>query len=312
MRVAITGASGYLGRMVMSALENEESVSEVIGIDLKEPTYTSAKLRFLPLDVRSPLIADCLHNYEVETVLHLAWVFNPNHDAHRTYDINVNGTETVMSACKETAVKHLIIPGSTTAYGAHPDNPEWLTEKSPIRGNRGFPYSHHKALVEDLCNEFDRQRTGVTLTRLRACIVLGKHVDNFVRDSILLRGLKHAVVRGYSPHIQLLHEEDMSSAIRLAILSRVNGIYNVVPNDTLTIHQIAEIAGNPLNEYPYWVLRPLVALLWSIRQLPVPPSYLPFIQHRWTASNSLIDNELGWKPMQSTYDALISMLGSPA
>ena len=35
MRVAITGASGYLGRMVMSALENEESVSEVIGIDLK-------------------------------------------------------------------------------------------------------------------------------------------------------------------------------------------------------------------------------------------------------------------------------------
>lgn len=292
----------------MSALENDESVSEVIGIDLKEPAYTSAKLRYLSLDVRSPLIADYLRNYEVDTVLHLAWVFNPNHDARRTYDINVNGTKAVMSACKETAVKRLIIPGSTTAYGAHPDNPEWLREDSPIRGNRGFPYSYHKALVEGLCDEFERQITGVNLTRLRVCIVLGKYVDNFVRDSILLRGLRHAAVRGYSPHIQFLHEEDMSSAIRLALLSQAYGIYNIVPNDTLTIHQVAEIAGNPLREYPYCVLHPLVSFLWSIRQLPVPPSYLPFIQHRWTASNSLIDTELGWKPKRSTYDALISML----
>ena len=310
MRVAITGVSGYLGRMVVSALDGEESVTEVLGLDLAAPTYASAKLRYLPMDVRSSEMAQCLREHGAETVLHLAWIFNPSHNPRRTYDINVNGTRNVLAECREAEVKHLIIPGSTTAYGAHPDNPEWLTEESPVRGNRDFPYSHHKALVEGLCDEFQRSSPQVVLTRLRACIVLGRRVDNFVRTAILMRGLRHAVIRGYSPPLQLLHEEDMASVLRLAVLQRPQGVYNVAPDDAMTARQIAEATQNPLAEYPYWLLRPLVALLWSLRQLPVPPSYLPFIRYRWTAANARLKEELGWSPGRSSRDALAAMVES--
>ena len=310
MKIAITGVSGYLGRMIVSALDGEESVTEVLGLDLEAPTYASDKLRYLPIDVRSPQMAQCLREYRAESVLHLAWVFNPSHDARRTYDINVSGTQNVLAACREAEVQYLIIPGSTTAYGAHPDNPEWLTEESPVRGNRDFPYSHHKALVEGLCDEFQCSSPRVTLTRLRACIVLGRRVDNFVRTVILMRGLRHAVVRGYSPPLQLLHEEEMASVLRLAVLQRPQGVYIVAPDDTMTPHQIAEATQIPVAEYPYWLLRPVVALLWSLRQLPGPPSYLPFVRYRWTASNARLKEELGWSPSRSSRDALAAMVES--
>ena len=119
----------------------------------------------------------------------MAWIFNPTHSSATTYDVDVNGSKNILESCREAGVEHIVIPGSTTAYGAHPDNPDWLTEKSPIRGNKDFPYSWHKALVEEFCDGFEKDNPQIVMTRLRACIVLGKNVDNFVRTTILMRGL---------------------------------------------------------------------------------------------------------------------------
>jgi UDP-glucose 4-epimerase len=307
LRLAITGVSGYLGRLAVASLQADEAVSAILGLDVAPFPFQAGKLAFVSMDVRSPRLAQCFQEHRVETVLHLAWIFNPTHNVRRTYDVDVNGSRNVLEACQEAGVRHVIIPGSTTAYGAHPDNPDWLTEESPRRGNRDFPYSHHKALVEGLCDAFEAANPQVTLTRLRACIVLGMHADNFVKTAILLRGPRHAVIRGSDPPMQFLHEEDMASALRLAVLQQPPGVYNITPDDTITPRQTAELLGNPVVEYPYWLLRPLAGLLWSLRQLPVPGSYLSFIRYRWTASNAKAKGALGWRPRYSSRQALAAM-----
>ena len=304
MRLAITGSSGYLGRLMVSSLEEESQVAQILGLDLVDTPYRSTKFKHHRMDTRGPRVARVLKDHRIDTVLHMAWIFNPVHSSATTYDVDVNGSKNILESCREAEVEHIVIPGSTTAYGAHPDNPDWLTEKSPMRGNKDFPYSWHKALVEEFCDGFEKDNPQIAMTRLRACMVLGKNVDNFVRTLILMRGLKHAIVRNTYPQMQFLHEDDIVSLLKLAILQRPRGVYNVAPDDTVALNDIFKIVENPVVEYPYWLLRPLTSLLWSLRQLPVPASYLSFIRYRWTASNHRLKRELSWTPKYSSREAL--------
>ena len=166
MRLAITGSSGYLGRLMVSSLEEESQVSQILGLDLADPPDRSTKFQHQRMDTRSPQVARFLKDHWIDTVLHLAWIFNPGHSSATTYDVDVNGSKNVLESCREAGVEHIVIPGSTTAYGAHPDNPDWLTEESPLRGNKDFPYSRHKALVEEFCDGFEKDNPQITMTRL--------------------------------------------------------------------------------------------------------------------------------------------------
>jgi UDP-glucose 4-epimerase len=62
----------------------------------------------------------------------------------------VGGTRNVLDACVAHGVKHLIVSSSGAAYGYHADNPAWLTETHPLRGNPAFAYSDHKRQVEEM------------------------------------------------------------------------------------------------------------------------------------------------------------------
>ncbi|MBI4334256.1 MAG: NAD-dependent epimerase/dehydratase family protein [Chloroflexi bacterium] len=309
MKLAITGVSGYLGKKAVEALEREPAVSDIIGLDIADPGFDSSKFRFNRLDIRSPDLAGFLKNARPDSVLHLAWIFNPSHDYLMMYDVNVNGTLNLMTACRQAGVRHIVLVGSTTCYGAHPDNPEWIEEDHPLRGNPDFPYAHHKVIVEKFCDQFEKNHPEIAVTRLRACIVLGKNVDNFIRTLILVRGFRHALAKGHNPAIQFLHEDDLARVLAPVLVKQPRGAYNVTPDDTLPVRQIAEIARNRFFEYPPWFIRPLMASLWFLRLLPVPASYLPFVMYRWTAGNSRIKRELGWQPAHSTRSALTSVPG---
>ncbi len=307
MRLAITGVSGYLGKKAVERLAEEPDVDEITGLDVVAPGFSSPGLRFRRMDIRAPDLAGFLKSAGIDAVLHLAWIFNPIHDYRLMYDINVNGTVNLLEACRRAGVRHIVMAGSTTCYGAHADNPEWLEEDHPLRGNPDFPYARHKVIVENLCDRFVKENPGIAVTRLRACIVLGKSADNFVRSLIFMRGPRHALVRGHNPPLQFLHEDDLTAVMALVLLQRPEGVYNVVPDDSLPVRTIGELAGNPFIEYPYFLLRPFMATLWSLRLLPVPASYLPYAMYRWTASNAKIKRELGWQPAYSTRSALTAM-----
>lgn len=309
MKLAVTGVSGYFGQIAVSSLEAENAVSQILGLDVAPPIFSSGKLRFVRMDVRNPNLAGYLKDAEIDSLLHLAWIFNPTHNRRFMYDVNVNGTMNVMKACRAAGVKHIVLTGSTTCYGAHGDNTEWLNENAPLRGNPDFPYTHHKVLVETLCDEFEKAYPDILVTRLRVCIALGKRVDNFIKTLILMRGFRHPRVRGHNPAIQFLHEDDLGSLLRQVVLERPAGVYNVTPDDAMPMSQIAEVCHNPFFEYPYWAIRPMAEILWSFRLLPVPASYLPFIMYPWTANSAKIKRRLDWYPRYTTREALACVQG---
>ncbi|MBI4361819.1 MAG: SDR family oxidoreductase [Euryarchaeota archaeon] len=294
MKVAITGVSGYVGSRLLSLLESEPRVEEIVGIDLRSPGSRPAKLKFYAEDIRSPRLRQILGDHRPDVLVHLAFIVNPIHNEREMHDIDVNGSRNVLQAALDAGTRKLIVASSATAYGAHPDNPEGLTEEDPLRGNPEFTYSHHKALVERICADLQRRHPGTLWTLLRPCIIVGPHQKNYLLDSIL-PPKRYYMVRGRAPRFQFVHEDDVARAYHQAILEDRPGPWNLAGDGGLTMPEMSRITGIPTRSAPYAMGRLGLTLAWRLRLIGAPPGVLDFICYPWTLDNRRIKNEWGFK-----------------
>ena len=97
---AITGAGGYIGQRIIEYLDRDIHCTEILAIDLIPPSIKSTKTVFQRSDIRDKGLIDFLANYQIDCLVHLAFVVNPMHDEKKMYDINVNGTRNILSICE--------------------------------------------------------------------------------------------------------------------------------------------------------------------------------------------------------------------
>ena len=131
-------------------------------------------------DVREPAMRELICEARPDTVIHLASIVTPGKDSSREleYAVDVLGTENVLNGCVAAGVQQIIVTSSGAAYGYHADNPAWLTEDMPLRGNDSFAYSHHKRLVEEMLAQYRQNHPQLAQTVLRIGTILGERVDN--------------------------------------------------------------------------------------------------------------------------------------
>jgi UDP-glucose 4-epimerase len=301
-RIAITGVSGYLGSRLAAVLAQRPEVERIVGIDIRPPSLSSPKLAFLQQDIAAPL-GDLLRKEGVEGVVHLAFVMNPLRDRRRSRAINVGGTANVINACREARVRYLLFMGSSTAYGAHPDNPPLLTEASPLRPNRGMDYAEDKAEADRLLQAFAGEQSTTRVCILRACPVLGPRTDNFVVQG-LFRTFVYKVM-GWDPLVQFVHEEDLLRLLTVCLEQRAAGIYNVGGPEPLRYSEMAKLVGRPVLSFPPGVLEALATLTWKLQvQSDGNGAGVAFIKYSWAVSTDKLRKELGFDFRFTTRDAL--------
>lgn len=294
MRVAITGSSGYVGQRLLELLEKESAVEKVVGLDIKPPSRQFSKLEFHRLDIRDPGLTGLLQQTKPDAAVHLAFVLNPIHDRRLMRDIDVNGTANVLRAVAAAGVRKLVVASSATAYGAHPDNPEWLAEGAPIRGNRGFSYSADKAEVEALCAKFAREHPDAVLTVLRPSIIVGPTQDNYLLTKVLPKKT-YFMIRGRTPKLQFVHEEDVARVYVEAILQDHPGAWNVTGDGGLTMEEMAKIAGKRTARFSMAAAKFGMGLAWALRRMDAPAGVVPFIAYPWAMDNRKIKEEWGFR-----------------
>jgi nucleoside-diphosphate-sugar epimerase len=297
--VAVTGVAGYLGRRLLSLLDDEASVERVIGFDVSEPATGSTKLEFHQIDVRDARLAKALPG--VDTVVHLAFVVDQMRDTERMREVNVDGTRNVLEAAGATGVRKLVYTSSATVYGAHPDNDFPLTESSPLRANPDFAYAWHKLETERIIEAFLEDHPEVVVSVLRPAIAFGANARNFI--SRLLEAPRITTVKGYEPPMQFVHEEDVASALHFAVTNELPGVYNVAPDGWLTADEVLELSGKKRVELPEAVAFSLAERLWKIGVSEAPPGELNYLMHPWVVDNAKLRAE-GWAPAHTNQDAL--------
>ena len=141
--VAVTGAASFLGTNLIGLLEEDERIDRIVAVDIKAPTTAGSKTRFYEVDFTQPTtearLAEILAAERADTVVHLAFLASPSHATAWAHELESVGTMHVTVAARQAQVRKLVLFSLTWLYGAHPSNPNFLTEKHPLRAPRQSP-----------------------------------------------------------------------------------------------------------------------------------------------------------------------------
>ncbi|MCE9569078.1 MAG: SDR family oxidoreductase [Rhodocyclales bacterium] len=293
--VLVTGSSGYLGSQVVAELARRSDIA-TIALDVREPAQRLPGVTYEVADIRAPEVDAIVARHRPQVVVHLASIVTPGKKSNREfeYSVDVDGTRNLLEACLSHHVKRVIVSSSGAAYGYHADNPEWLTESDPVRGNQSFAYSWHKRLVEEMLADYRARQPQLEQIVFRIGTILGASVHNQITD--LFEKPRLIAIRGSASPFVFIHDQDVVGAIAQGVGSKVTGVFNVAGDGKLDIDEIAQRLGKRCVVFPAGVLQ---AALWLLKKLGLTqygPEQIDFLRYRPVLDNRRLKEEFGYAP----------------
>lgn len=287
--VFITGVSGYIGQRIVERFSNRDDVGEIIGIDIFDPPCYRDKMTFIKHDVRDDM-TQVMSRYHIDWAIHAAYVISVIQDTGLMDDIDLKGTINFHNACDHLGVRNVLQMSSTTAYGGHKDNPAWLTEDMPLRGNEDFEYGKNKAVLENtVVKEFREKHPETCYTVVRPCFVCGPH---FYKNPLGRHLMKKIIMLPMDVQpFQFVHEDDVADSIHFLLSNNLGGAYNLAGDGTMTFKEMAAMTRAIFLPLPVSLLGPSCDLAWKMNLsflTEFPSGPMAILRYPWLASNKKI------------------------
>ncbi|MCB1303144.1 MAG: NAD-dependent epimerase/dehydratase family protein [Leptospiraceae bacterium] len=301
MRVLVTGAAGYLGRLLLKELAGFEAMATDLAF--REPA-SNAQMHLC--DIRKSDEVDTLFaSFRPDAVVHLASVVNPRRESRNlAFEVDVIGTRNILEACKKYGTRRLIVSSSGAAYGYHADNPVPLKESDPVRGNPEFPYSHHKRIIEEELAAHGKTGALPDLVIFRSGTILGETTSNQI--TALFHKPSLPGVKGSDSPFVFIWDMDAVGAILRALAVQGDefvapaGVFNLAGDGWMTIDAMATSLQVPVKRWPAWFLKALFAILRPLRLSRYGPEQVRFLQYRPVLDNGKLKSEFGFLPQKSS------------
>ncbi len=310
--VAVTGAAGFLGSNLVGSLEEDDRIARIVAIDPNPVTTAGRKTRTYAVDLTDPTaearLAEILAAERVDTVAHLAFLASPTHATAWAHELESVGTMHVTVAARHAQVRKLVMWSHTWLYGARASNPNFLTEKHPLRAPAGEPYFADKLEAEEQARKLAQRSPGVVVSILRTAPILGPTVHNaFTR--YLARKLVPTMM-GFDPLVQFLHEVDAIAALHLAVLRDAPGTFNIVGDGVLPLSTVIKLAGRVAVPIPHPLAETIAAVGWVAQLVEAPPSFLRYLRFLCVADGDKARRELGFTPAYTSREALLDFVSA--
>lgn len=310
--VAVTGADSFLGRNLVGLLEDDDSITRIVTIDVKNAPTAGAKTRFYEIDLTQPAvearIAEILQAEEVDTFVHLAFLASPSHATAWAHELESVGTMHVVNACRERKIRKLVLWSQTLLYGPHPSNPNFLTEQHPLRGINGSTFVKDKIDAEREAMRFAQDCPDSIVTILRTAPVLGPTVNNYVTRWLSRRLVP--TMLGFDPLLQFVHEVDAVMAFKTAIDRDAHGVFNIVGEGVLPVSMVVKLAGRIAVPLPHFVVRQATSILWAAHVAEAPAGFLDYLKFLCVADGARAYHELRFQPAYTSREAVLDFGGA--
>lgn len=259
MRVLVTGMGGEIGTRVANALERDELVEEILGVDLDPPRRRLHRSEFRRIDPRDrrKLVA-AVRDFEPTAVVHLG-VYEPNARSGPAFARELTHEAAVGAlgaAADSPSLDRIVIRSGIEVYGrgrGAPVCPDETVAPAPTT-----PFGRSLLHVERIAHAVAGS-SGAALTVLRCAPIVGPHFSSPLGR--LLR-LPVVPVGGLSDlPFSVLHQDDAAAAFVRALDAGFDGVVNVVGDGAVTPAQAARIGGRVVVPIagPQWWAAQLVA-----------------------------------------------------
>ncbi len=267
--VAVVGSSSTFGALLLAHLESEWPDCHFVTIDTQPlrwpvkrvsayrmdrrdggeilhiddiPEVMQARAWDMILDTRRPTMADISDVLDLEDVDSLVHVGSHYDGADQEQFLNNASYWTRM--CRVAGVRQIVYLSDIRVYGINRGNSIPLTERSSPN-----PEQRHRLLLEaepdpDQFEEPTVAAEEMSIAVLRAAMTVGPSGSSPVADELLFPSVSASKRKRKIP-FQFLHQQDLVRATQLAILRRLNGVYNVASNGIVGPGDVIELCRTP-------------------------------------------------------------------
>jgi UDP-glucose 4-epimerase len=288
--ILVTGICGRLGRTLCRQLHRE---GRVIGIDRRAFPDKPKDVEHHAFDLRRKKTRDILRSGNVEAIVHLGVLHDPRASATVHHEWNVAGFQKLLEAAAHYGVKKLVVLSSANAYGPRPDNAQFLTEDSPLLGGAAFSEIRDLIEVDMLAQSFFWKHPQTETVVLRPAHILGSvrnAASNYLRLPVV------PTLLGFDPMVQVIHEADVVSAIRKALLPGVRGVFNLAGPTPVPLSKIIKMLGKNSLPIPYALARASIAQMFKMHMTSFPAPELDHIRYVCMVDDKRAREQLGYRP----------------
>jgi len=252
MTLLITGGNGYVGSQLVNFLINNDFYDEIVILDQIEPHKNlvskdqfKKKVRFVKGSTTDyQKVCDTLEN--VTQVIHLAAIADVKRcqeNPEETRKINVDATQNILEATKNSSVKRFIFASTMSAIYGKSRNFDEAASPTPIT-----EYGKQKQKCEELIQKFSNQ-VGISSIILRKSNLYGTGI--ITKENVVASFVKQALndncikIEGSGNQFRnFLHVNDACQAYLEALTCKMENpfeIINVTGSETTDLNQLAQL-----------------------------------------------------------------------
>jgi nucleoside-diphosphate-sugar epimerase len=276
--ILVTGATGFLGRFLVAALESE-------GHPVRQHSSADGDIAVCSLPMAG-----------VKHVFHLAaksYVPDSWENPHAFYQANVIGTVNVLEHCRQNHAGLTFI--SSYVYGEPQRLP--IAEDHPLAALN--PYAHSKILAEEAARFYEKH-FGIPLLIMRPFNLYGPGL----RSSFLIPWIVQQVldpsadvvqVQDLRPKRDYLYVEDAVALLLAAFRADSHGVFNMGSGRSASVEEVAQLVNKAAG-----VHKPVVSA-GGARAGEIMDT---------VADNSRAAAELSWRPRTSLEDGIAAVVAA--
>jgi UDP-glucose 4-epimerase len=296
--VLITGICGRLGKRLARRLHRE---LPVVGIDRRPFEGRPKDIQHHEFDIRRKKTQDIFRQHALAAVVHLGVLHDPRASQTDHHTWNVEGFQRLLEFVAQYEVPKLVVLSSANVYGPRPENAQFLSEDAPLLGGARFSEIRDLIEVDMLAQSFFWKHPETETVILRPVHILGS-VRNAPSNYLRLKAIP--TLLGFDPMVQVVHQDDVVTAIERAMRPGVRGIFNVAGPAPLPLSRLVEHTGRPRLAIPHFVATGVIQSLWRYRVTSFPAPELDHIRYVCMVDDRRARSELGYAPAHDIADTV--------
>lgn len=288
--------AGGLAKILTELLIEECSSTQITGVDCRSiPLHlNSENLEIKVMKYTRGNFEKLFREKKFDLVFHLgrlghSHLFNKEELAQRL-NLNVMGTQRILDLSLQFSVSKVVILSTFHVYGALHDNPVYLKEDTPLRAGITYPEIRDVSEMDQICSNWMWKNQGkIDCVIFRPCNIIGQQIHNTISQYLLTPFAPLPI--DFNPMFQFIHERDMARVLLATLMKIPSGIYNVAPNETISLKETKKYLGVSTTPIPIYFFRKMASLLKHFWQFP--DYLLEYIMYSCIIDPSLLNGILG-------------------